>query len=69
MRRFNASCGVSPHEFITQRRLSRARNLLSDSKLSVAEIALEIGMTHSHLSRTFLRRFGLSPREFRRKSE
>jgi AraC family transcriptional regulator len=66
MRRFNASHGMSPHEFITRRRLSHARTLLSDSRLSVAEIALEIGMTHSHLSRTFLKQFGLSPREFRR---
>jgi AraC family transcriptional regulator len=66
MRRFNASPGMSPHEFITRRRLSRARTLLADSRLSVSAIALEIGMTHSHLSRTFLKQFGLSPREFRR---
>jgi AraC family transcriptional regulator len=66
IRRFNASHGMSPHEFITRRRLSRAQALLADSPLSVAEVALEIGMTHSHFSRTFLRQFGLSPREFRR---
>jgi AraC family transcriptional regulator len=66
MRRFNASHGMSPHSFVTRRRLLRAGTLLSSTKLSIAEIALEIGMTHSHLSRTFLKQFGVSPREFRR---
>jgi AraC family transcriptional regulator len=66
MRRFNASCGVTPHDFITERRLARARALLATSHLSVAAIAIEVGMTHSHFSRTFLSRVGLSPREYRR---
>jgi AraC family transcriptional regulator len=65
MRRFNASHGLSPHHFITQRRLLRARELLLGTALSITEIALEIGMTHSHLSRSFLRQFGHSPREYR----
>jgi AraC family transcriptional regulator len=66
IRRFNASRGVTPHDFITERRLARARALLATSHLSVAAIALDVGMTHSHLSRTFLRRVGVSPREYRR---
>jgi len=66
MRRFNASHGISPHAFITQRRLDRAQVLLATSKLSVTAIALEVGLSHSHFSRTFLARVGLSPREYRR---
>jgi AraC family transcriptional regulator len=66
MRRFNASHGLSPREVITQRRLARAQKLLSESKLTITEVALEIGMSHSHFSRSFLRRYGLSPREYRR---
>lgn len=66
IRRFNASFGLSPHAFITQRRLARAQNLLAKSNLSITEIALEVGMSHSHFSRSFLAEFGLSPREFRR---
>jgi AraC family transcriptional regulator len=65
MRRFTASHGLSPHAFITQRRLARAQNLLAKSNLSITEISLEVGMSHSHFSRTFLAQFGLSPREFR----
>jgi AraC family transcriptional regulator len=66
MRRFNASRGLSLHGYITQRRLLRARKLLADTDLSVVRIALETGMTHSHLSRSFSRQFGIAPREFRR---
>jgi AraC family transcriptional regulator len=66
MRRFNASHGLSPREVITQRRLARAQKLLSESKLTITEVALEIGMSHSHFSRSFSRRYGLSPREYRR---
>jgi len=65
MRRFNASRGISPHAFITERRLDRAQVLLATSTLSITAIALEVGLSHSHFSRTFLARVGLSPREYR----
>jgi AraC family transcriptional regulator len=66
VRRFTASQGVPPHTYIKQRRLSRAKNLLLESNRSIMDVAMEIGMSHSHFSRSFLRRFGTSPREFRR---
>ncbi len=66
MRRFNASHGISPHAFITQRRLDRAQVLLATSRLPITAIALEVGLSHSHFSRTFLAKAGLSPREYRR---
>jgi AraC family transcriptional regulator len=65
MKRFTASHGVPPHAFITQRRLDRAKHLLADSGMSITDIAIEVGMTLSHFSRSFLQRFGKSPREFR----
>jgi AraC family transcriptional regulator len=66
IRRFNASQGLSPHAYITRRRLERAQILLVETQLSITEIALEVGLSHSHFSRSFLSRFGISPREFRR---
>jgi AraC family transcriptional regulator len=66
MRRFYASHGTSPHDFVTQRRLARAQALLATSDLSITAIALEVGMSHSHFSRTFLDRIGVAPREYRR---
>jgi AraC family transcriptional regulator len=64
-RRFGATLGISPYEFVVRKRLQRARLLLVGTDLAITQIALEAGMTHSHFSRTFRREFGLSPREFR----
>jgi AraC family transcriptional regulator len=69
MRRFNATYGTSPYNFITDRRMARAKGLLVSSDLPIVQVALEVGMTHSHFSRTFLRRVGLSPSEFRQRKE
>jgi AraC family transcriptional regulator len=64
-RRFNASCGMSPHDYITNCRMERARDLLSTSDAPIVAVALEVGMSHSHFSRTFLGRVGVSPSEYR----
>jgi AraC family transcriptional regulator len=69
MRRFNTTYGTSPHSFITDRRMSRAKRLLLSSDLPIVQIALEVGMTHSHFSRTFLKRVGVSPSEFRQQTD
>lgn len=69
MRRFNTTYGTSPHSFITDRRMARAKRLLASSDLPIVQVALEVGMTHSHFSRTFLRRVGLSPSEFRQQKD
>ena len=66
VRRFQASTGCSPHEYITRRRVERAQKLLGSTELSISEIALEVGVSHSHLSRTFAQRLGVSPSEYRR---
>ena len=69
MRRFNITYGTSPHSFITDRRMARAKELLAFSDLPIVQVALEVGMTHSHFSRTFLKRVGVSPSEFRQRKE
>jgi hypothetical protein len=44
---------------------ARAQELLRGSNQPITQIALDVGMTHSHFIRSFLKRFGVSPREFR----
>lgn len=65
MRRFQASAGCSPHEYITRRRIAHAQTLLATTQLTISEIALDVGISHSHFSRTFIQRVGVSPREYR----
>ena len=63
---FRESTGVPVHRYVIERRVERAKNLLREGRLSVAQIALESGFAHqSHLARHFRRITGASPRELR----
>jgi len=65
-RMFKQSVGTPPHYYLMRRRLERAQKLLAESKLSIAQIALESGFSEqSHFSRRFRLFFGLTPRAFR----
>lgn len=66
-RSFKRSTGMTPHQYVIQQRVERAKELLKQSNLSVTEIALSCGFAHQgHLSRHFKRVFGLSPTAFRK---
>ena len=65
VRRFHSTYAMSPQAFIAERRFARACRLLEESTLSILQIALEVGLSHSHFSRSFLIRFGRSPRDYR----
>jgi AraC family transcriptional regulator len=63
---FKASTGMSPHRYVIERRLERARDLLRRSEDSISEIADAVGFSsRSHLSEHFYRTTGLTPRRFR----
>jgi len=58
--------GRTVQEWIIERRMTEARNLLSDTELPVAEIARRVGMSDpGYFSRLFRRTHGTSPREWR----
>jgi AraC family transcriptional regulator len=64
---FRESAGVPVHQYVIQRRIERAKDLLMRGKLSIAEIAFETGFSHqSHLARHMRRSVGLSPRAMKR---
>lgn len=55
------------HERLTELRLDEAKRLLSESTLSVGDIAMEVGFdSFSHFSQSFRRSVGATPVEFRR---
>jgi len=59
--------GLTPTGFINQIRLREAARLLRDTSARVQSIALEAGFGNiSHFLALFRRRFGCSPREYRR---
>ena len=65
-RLFKASTGVSPHRYVIQRRIERAKLLLSTTQWSLAAIAHAVGFAHeSHLALHFKRLTGLLPNSYR----
>ena len=69
-RAFQQHFGVTPHQYVLGRRLLRARALLSDTDLPIAEIALETGFSsQSHLATTFKRCIGVTPNAYRHTQE
>jgi AraC family transcriptional regulator len=65
-RTFKAATGESPHRYITQRRIERAKVLLSVTRLSAAEIAYQVGFANqSHFTVQFRKTVGMTPKQFR----
>lgn len=66
-RLFSDSLGITPHRYVTQLRLQRASELLTQTDLPIARIASECGFdSQSHLTTSFSRVHGLTPARFRR---
>ena len=64
---FRQATGQSPYGWLTELRISRARQLLGQPELPVTEIALEVGyQTPSAFTAAFRKRTGLTPTEYRR---
>lgn len=67
LRLFKRTTRLTPHRYLLERRLERARELLRQGSLSLAEVAVEVGFCdQSHLTLHFKRAYGLTPGEFRR---
>ncbi|MET0283844.1 MAG: AraC family transcriptional regulator [Polyangiales bacterium] len=63
---FRSSFGVPVHEYVVQRRVERAKQLLLAGKLSISQIALEAGFAHSsHMARCMRRVLGVTPTRLR----
>ncbi|MCA1995365.1 MAG: AraC family transcriptional regulator [Coleofasciculus sp. S288] len=65
LRLFKQSMGITPHQYILQRRIHQAKYLLQHSELNIADIAIGVGFSgQSHLTRYFKRMVGMTPKQF-----
>lgn len=65
-RMFKQSTGHPPHLYITWQRMDRAKQLLAQSMLPLAEVATRVGyQTQAHFTGVFHTRVGMTPRAYR----
>ncbi len=67
VRAFKASTGDPPHRWMLRHRIERAKSLLGETELRLADIAIGCGFAdQSHFTRVFKSFVGLSPAAWRR---
>jgi len=65
-RLFKQSTGITPHQYITQYRIEKAKELLKKPDLSITYISQQVGFhDHSHFSKTFCKIVGVTPQKYR----
>jgi AraC family transcriptional regulator len=63
---FKRATGTSPHQYVIQQRVERAKLMLSKTDLAIADIALQVGFSsQSHLTQQFKRLTGVTPKQVR----
>jgi transcriptional regulator GlxA family with amidase domain len=67
---FRAATGLRPHEYLLQRRIERAQELLLNSRMPLVEIAFEVGFkTQAHFTTVFARVAGETPNVWRQRND
>jgi AraC family transcriptional regulator len=67
LRRFKLSTGMTPHQFVMERRIGRAKELIRSHRLELTEVAYRSGFSdQAHFTRVFKRAVGMTPRAFQR---
>lgn len=66
-RLFRATFGETPHDFLTRRRMDRARRLLASGEMTVTEVCLEVGYSSlGSFSSKFQSLAGVPPTQYQR---
>ncbi len=63
---FKQAIDISPHQYVIQQRVERAKLMLKKTDLAIADIALQVGFSsQSHLTQQFKRLTGMTPKQIR----
>lgn len=63
-RLFKQSTGRSPYQYLIQQRVERAKQILLQGNMSIAEVAIAVGFSdQSQLTHHFKRRLGITPKQ------
>lgn len=68
-RLFKGNTGFSPSRYFIRLRMSKAQELLRETKRPIIEIGMDVGYTSpSHFAHVFRKETGLSPHEYRERT-
>ena len=63
---FHSYFGKTPNEYITERRISKAKELLNSGSESITEIAEAVGIgNYAYFSKLFKKRTGITPKKYK----
>lgn len=67
LHKFKKEVGLSPMQYINQKRMQRAKRLLLSSQSAVQEISRQVGISDpNYFAKQFKKAYGQTPREFRK---
>jgi AraC-like DNA-binding protein len=70
VRGFKTALGISPHQWVLNRRIALAQRLIYEGAAPLSDVAASCGFAdQSHLTRVFMRRVGSSPTAWRRETQ
>jgi chromate reductase len=71
LKMFRAATGKTPHQYLTERRIERAKGMLQEAEeISLTNIAAWCGFSsQSHMTRVFREQVGVTPSVFRRRPD
>ncbi len=64
---FHSYFGMTPNEYVTERRIKKAKSLLNSGEKTIAEIAEMVGIgSYAYFSKLFKKHTGMTPKKYRR---
>ena len=67
LKMFRASMGITPHQYVLQRRVDHAQSLLKRGDMSIIDVAAHCGFSsQAHLTQIFRQQLGVTPGDYRR---
>lgn len=64
---FKTIIAMSPMSWLQEKRLEKARELLETDSEQINQIGFKVGMSdHSHFTRNFKKKYGVTPTEYRK---